>query len=164
MVHLNRETISCHVAHLAGYRAHQQNSPDKGNNHISHHGVGMRLDPKAMEWHGTDAYTGQVGKNGSCHGQDPHLTLVCLPTVQVQCSQVQACTRVGNELSLTLYKELQSVLWSCSSGEAQRQTDLLHADCPGGRYDSSSQPAIMRIKLGLRPFTPKLSTAVIWSH
>lgn len=33
----------------------------------------------------------------------------------------------------------------------------LNAVCPGGRHVSSTQPAIMRIKFGVKPFTPKAS-------
>ena len=48
------EATGCCVPHLAGYRAHGQNSSDQGNNLLSHPRVGVRLDPKATEWCGTD--------------------------------------------------------------------------------------------------------------
>ena len=59
--HLDREATGCCVPHLAGYEAHCWNSSNKGNNHLSHRGVGARLDPKAIEWCGTDTYTGKIG-------------------------------------------------------------------------------------------------------
>lgn len=36
--------------------AHCQKSSDQDNKHLSHHGITERLDPKAMEWCGTDIY------------------------------------------------------------------------------------------------------------
>ena len=37
-------------------RAHCQKSSDQDNKHLSHQGITERLDPKAMEWCGTDIY------------------------------------------------------------------------------------------------------------
>lgn len=52
-------------------------------------------------------------ENESSYSQDYHLTLVCLPTAQVQSSQVQACTRVDRKLLWTLYKGLHPVPCDC---------------------------------------------------
>ncbi|XP_057344310.1 protein lin-52 homolog isoform X1 [Manis pentadactyla] len=60
LVHLDREATGCCVPRLAGYGAHCWNSSNQGNNHLSHRGVSMRLDPKATEWCDTDAYPGQM--------------------------------------------------------------------------------------------------------
>ena len=60
-VHFDRKTTGCHVSCLVGYRIHHWNGPNKGNNHLSHLGVGMRLDPKPREWCGTNSHIGQVG-------------------------------------------------------------------------------------------------------
>lgn len=42
-------------------------------------------------------FVGCDRENGSYHGQDHQLTLMYLPIVHVLCSQVCACTPVGNE-------------------------------------------------------------------
>ena len=60
-VHLDREATGYCVPGLAGYRAHHQNSSDQGKNYLSHHSVGVRLDPKATEWCGTDTSKDNVG-------------------------------------------------------------------------------------------------------
>ena len=53
MVHLSRKTGCC-VSCLAGYTTHHWNGPEKGNNHLSHLGVGTRLDLKVKEQCGTN--------------------------------------------------------------------------------------------------------------
>ena len=65
-IHFDRKTTHYCISCLAGYRTQHLNGPHKGNNHLSHLGVGTRLGPVAKECCGTNIYTGQVG---------------CIPTV-----------------------------------------------------------------------------------
>ena len=55
-VQLDKEATGCCVPQLADYGAHHWNSSSQGDNY--HCEVSVRLDPKSMELHGTDAYTG----------------------------------------------------------------------------------------------------------
>lgn len=49
-----------------------------------------------------------------------HLSKVRLPMVHRQCSQVQACASVGNELLLTLCEGFHPVLWGFEAAERPR--------------------------------------------
>ena len=61
LIHLDREATGYCVPYLAGYGAHHQNSSNQGNNLLSHHRVGTRLDPKVTEWYGTDTSKDNMG-------------------------------------------------------------------------------------------------------
>ena len=49
LTYLDREATDCCVPCFAGYGAHHWNSSEQGNSYLFHHGVDVRMDPKATE-------------------------------------------------------------------------------------------------------------------
>lgn len=96
-------------------------------------------------------------ENGGYHGQDPHLTLAC--SSRPLCLFSAGRCRLAHVLAMSYYwLHIKSPTWCSGVAEWEglvAEMDLLHADCPGGGRDSNTWPAITRIKLGKRPFTPK---------
>lgn len=101
-------------------------------------------------------------ENGSSYGQDPHLTLIYLPTVHMQCSQVQACAHVAvSYYWLHIKSSAQCSGEFCKfCGEARRQ----RPGYPRCGWDSSTWLATRRIKSGINPLTPRTFCYNFLSH